>query len=731
MTHHDSQWRAKSGPEAEPVPEVDLASTIHALRAGLRRQWRLIAVLVTVMTALALVYIALATPKYTARAEMIVDPRISNSLSGPEAPTLLLSDALVVDSELKVLSSREVTMQAADALGLFDAPAEPEEPGLFGNLMASLRDLLGQDQQVIPPETAANTEATRREIIRRDLMEGFDISRDGGTYVIDIAYTSDDPVFAMTAVNTLIDAYFRVSSDASLSDTRRISTWLDQRVEVLAAEVQAADLAVTTYRRENDLFTMRDDILPSEAELSDATDRLIRLRSDLIETRTMQEKIEGIVAAETAGALMDGTLGGEVASPALRDIQTRFAGLVSEERDLISRFGANSDVVARNREDQDQMRQLMLEEASQIALRLVTQQEATRREILATEAQVEELRARTNADAEKSIRLRELERDANAKRELYDSMLQEMISATQRETFQRAPARVIARAVPPDQVSSPNAKRLLVLTVFAGLVLGAALGFLREVMDNRLRRVSDLRDGLGLRWLGLLPRLPAGDSRLRRPSLLVTPPDRGEASATLRGLIAELQQRKPDSGALITGIGAVSPGAGRAGLTGWLSRAITDSGSRVAVLDLDASRAGLSRQLPGRLLLGDPFNPGTVDADLDHIRDTWREGEPLILALPPEADILTRAQQRALAEYISALRPDLDHLLVILPPLCDRAEADTAAALTDATILALRWGETTITEASEALAASTALRQKLLGAVFTTDKPRAFLRYNR
>ncbi len=61
----------------------------------------MIAAITLVLTALALVYAYFATPTYTARAEMVIDPRISNSPSGPQAPTLLLSDALVVDSELR------------------------------------------------------------------------------------------------------------------------------------------------------------------------------------------------------------------------------------------------------------------------------------------------------------------------------------------------------------------------------------------------------------------------------------------------------------------------------------------------------------------------------------------------------------------------------------------------------------------------------------------------------
>lgn len=724
-------WRNDDIPR-EAVPEVDLASTIRAARAGLARRWRVIAAITLVLTALALVYAYFATPTYTARAEMVIDPRISNSPSGPEAPTLLLSDALVVDSELKVLSSREVTMRSAQDMGLFEPGAqEPETPGPLSAVVGMLRSLLTADRET-PVLDAADAEASRREIIRRKMMEDFDISRDGGTYVISIAYTSPDPVFAMNSVNTLIDAYFDVSSDAALSDTRRIASWLDQSVAKLADEVQAADRAVAEYRRENDLFMMRGSVLPSEAELSSATDRLIVLRSQLIEIENRQDKIEGIVSSGSAGALMDGTLGGDVASPALRDFQTRYAVLTSEQLDLVRRWGESSDLVARNRQDQQQLRDLILDEARQIADRMDTQIAAVRREISATEAQVEELRLGASADAEKSIRLRELERDAEAKRSQYASMLQQMIAAAQRESFQRAPARVIARAVPPDEVSAPNTKRLLVLTVFAGLVLGTGIAFLREITDDRLRRVTELRDGLGLRGFGLVPGIAAARKPAPRPGSFLAPPPPGnaQARASLRAIIAQMQRMHPEGGALISGLAPASRQSGVAQLSGWLGASVAETGERVLMLDLSGDPAGLAALTPAGTAPQYLDIAGQPLAELARLQKLAPPGLPMVAGLPEGTDILAATQQRNLDACLGALRPHLDLIVLILPELSERPEVEIAAGFADCSLLVLRWGEASLAEVNELLGGSTTLAQRLFGAVFTADTGRGFARYN-
>ncbi|WP_196216750.1 Wzz/FepE/Etk N-terminal domain-containing protein [Paracoccus shanxieyensis] len=712
------------------MPEVDLASTLRAITSGLRRRWRLIAGTTLLMSLLALAYVLTATPQYTARAALVIDPRISNSPNGVEAPTLLLSDALLVDSEIKVLGSRDVTSRVAQSLGLYDMEPEPESVSLPRMVLNGIGALLGSGSEPPTFADAEAAEATRRETIRQKMMEGFDISRDGGTYVIDIAYTSEDPMFATRAVNSMVDEYFKAASDAALSDTRRIHGWLDQRVQVLGQEVQTADAAVAQYRQANDLFAMRDGNLPSEVELSNANDLLIRLRQELIETQTRQDKIKAIVASQSTGALLDGTLGGEVASPALRDFQTRYSGLVAEETDLVTRWGANSDMVNRNRSDQARLREAMMQEAGQIVERLDTQIITVRRQITATEQHVEELRDRSNSDAQKSIQLNVLEREADAKRGLYQSMLNELNTSAQRETFQRSPARVIGQAVPPDEKSSPKGMRTLILAIFGGLVIGSALAFLREVMDNRLLRISDVREGLGLRYLGMLPGVRSSYSV--KPSGLMQPARGDGVQRVLRGLAAELQQRRPERGALVTGVVSCRRGEGRAQTAGWLSAELAGHDARVALISIVPEHARLFAGQPGHMALPALNQIGDVAQLSGRIAQLAQAGRPAVVSMAEgvTADLLSPAQFQALAGVLQGLREKVDHVVLILPAISDLSEAEIASGLVDGAIISLRWGQERAPEIAETLGASRVLRPMLLGGLFTANTARGFSRYN-
>ena len=60
-------------------------------------------------------------------------------------------------------------------------------------------------------------------------------------------------------------------------------------------------------------------------------------------------------------------------------------------------------------------------------------------------------------------------------------------------------------ATPPRSPSYPKRALILTLSLFIGYLCGAGIGALREYRDRSLRVASQVRDDLGLEFLGMLP----------------------------------------------------------------------------------------------------------------------------------------------------------------------------------------------------------------------------------
>src|SRR5689334_4606789 len=119
--------------------------------------------------------------------------------------------------------------------------------------------------------------------------------------------------------------------------------------------------------------------------------------------------------------------------------------------------------------------------------------------------------SRTAKSAE--VTMRELENNAKGYRSLYESFLQRYMGSVQQESFPISDARLISPAAPPQSKSKPKSGLVLALGMFGGIALGAAFGFLREIMDRVFRTSAQIEATLQLPCLSLVPLLRPSEQR--------------------------------------------------------------------------------------------------------------------------------------------------------------------------------------------------------------------------
>src|SRR5260221_9720952 len=100
--------------------------------------------------------------------------------------------------------------------------------------------------------------------------------------------------------------------------------------------------------------------------------------------------------------------------------------------------------------------------------------------------------------------MRERETSAKGYGSLYESFLQRYMGSVQQESFPISQARVISPAAPP-QKSKPAAGLILAMGLFGGIALGAALWFLREIIDRVFRTFPQVEAVFQMAWLSLVP----------------------------------------------------------------------------------------------------------------------------------------------------------------------------------------------------------------------------------
>ena len=101
-----------------------------------------------------------------------------------------------------------------------------------------------------------------------------------------------------------------------------------------------------------------------------------------------------------------------------------------------------------------------------------------------------------SADANETlVQLRELEREAESYKDLYQKFLQRYQESLQQESFPVTEARIISPAAVPQETSGPKKSLVLALCAMLGLAFGTGLGALQEYRDRFFRTGCSMAAG--------------------------------------------------------------------------------------------------------------------------------------------------------------------------------------------------------------------------------------------
>lgn len=239
--------------------------------------------------------------------------------------------------------------------------------------------------------------------------------------------------------------------------------------------------------------------------------------------------------------------------------------------------------------------------------------------------------------------------------------------------LQTGKAELVQRANPPEEPSSPNLSRNLILGLMLGAVVGLGAGVLRDRVDHSVRSVEEVEQLYGLPVLARIPR------NRGREGAAAALEDGSEAEA-FRTLRANL--RFFDVDGLLDSLLISSPvsGDGKSTVAWGLARTMALMGDLVVLVDADlhkgpqpgaeGSRHGLSSVLTGATL-----EQAFVYEPLDE-RDGARQRELVVLPSgPTPPNPLELLESERMASVLVRLKESFDYVVIDSPALTVMSDA--------------------------------------------------------
>lgn len=263
---------------------------------------------------------------------------------------------------------------------------------------------------------------------------------------------------------------------------------------------------------------------------------------------------------------------------------------------------------------------------------------------------------------------------------------------------------VVSGPTVPTAPAGPDLKRFLALGLLAGLVLGALLAVLRDLLDLTVRSAAVAAAAVGAPTLGVVD-----EDREDR--------GRAESVRQLRTNLGSLRVGQgPPSRAVVVLVTSALRGEGKTTTALDLARSFARAGERVLLVEADLRRPvlakalrvepvpGLSEVLTGRVELATALRQGADGLDL----------LPAGSVPPDPAELLGSDR---MATLVATLRSGYDRVLVDTPPVLPVTDAVVCSAFADGVLLVVRWGRTRRAEVSEASRLLGRGRATLLGCV--------------
>ena len=455
--------------------ELDFRRLFDWLRAGM-----VMALALMVVGAIAGgAYGILSKPRYAVSSDILINPAnlqvVANDIYSD--PGQVDGQLLTAGSKLRVLTSGNVLARVVDDLDLVhDKEFYDPTPSGF-----SLSSLFGGGS------SATSAPSDPKIIALGNLAARVSSRADEKSFVATLTVSAETPDKAVKISGAVFKAFQDELAKAEADGAARSASALNDRLNSLKNDVQAAEEKVEAYKRANNLLSAENGNLVSTQAMTQLNGQVLDAQAKVV---AAQSAYDSLVSAGRNATTAD-----TETSTMLMSLRTNAGGL-QQQLDSASRvYGPKHPTIVKLTSELAAVNAQLDAEVGRIVTAAKATLDQAKASLASLTASSQKLQAGVFTDNDAMVTLRQLERDATSKSAIYEAFLQRAQQITEQEQIDTTNVRVISTAVPPaDRSWPPRTVVVLLMGAVAGFVLGmllaVAVGALRDLRRPPQRRLS-------------------------------------------------------------------------------------------------------------------------------------------------------------------------------------------------------------------------------------------------
>jgi uncharacterized protein involved in exopolysaccharide biosynthesis len=559
-----------------------------------RHKW-FIVFCVLVCTAIAYLYIRLATPIYQASASIRIDPGRIGSLG--------LADLTGTPADASQMISTEMVILKSDAVAIDTLHSLSDQ---------EFRQYTHGDPKTLAIPLGQSNLSRAQEGMLGGFKKQISVVQVPETQLLSISFRDPNPQVAAMIVNHLIAAYLRQTFDSRYGSVVQVSKWLASEMESLRERASDAQRKLAEFQEKNNILMLGGggggDTSKgggSSPSLSNtATDRLQLLNNQLTDAQATRIVKEAQMrsAADNSPAVLSSLF----PSVNLNQALAQQATLHNQYSQLATKFGPNYPPLVEVRTQMQKTDADIDRQVSNVKSRLKEEYDAAVRAQNSLQAEYDAQTQKAYALNRKAAEFAVLYAEGSSSNELYNTLEYKLQQAGVDAGLNSINTMLVDSARAPLVPVEP--KKLVIMSF--GLVLGLFAGvgsvFLMEAMSDKIQGAEQVERILGYHLLAIIPHitpvLRSAKDDNEAPNLFPSPmlvtfshskSAEAEAFRSLRNALLLSSIDKPAKTLLFS---STIPGEGKSSISANYAVVLAQKGARVLVIDADLRRPTLHGQ---------------------------------------------------------------------------------------------------------------------------------------
>src|SRR3954454_22941688 len=428
--------------------------TIPLMLAFFRSNGRRILTFALGIFVIGIIILWLVPLRFAATALVVVDPREQRVTSDQDVLPGIGQDAAALQSLIEIAKSD-------------------------GFLRPLIKQLNVQSDEDI---AGGQTDETR-------LLEKFrshlDISRRGLTYVIGITFTSIRPQQAARYANAVAEAFVATQGRVRTDATEEAAGWLSSRLKALNERLRTSEDAVASFRLQHKIINAGKDSTTQQLRITEMTQQVSAARVHTEEAKSRYEQAQRDLKANVDGPVKQDLLS------TLRAHRSALNDQIAQKRAVYG--DRHPDLMISLSQLNDLNRQIEVERKKNIDT-AKSEYEAQLEQQKSLEDQLKSVESQMLTDGQALVRLQELQRDADANRNIYEQFLSRFKATNEQRMLQSSQTKIASPAIAPLRPTRPPLSLLLAALAIASILISIAIvAVMRSVSGKSRTVVSPLR----------------------------------------------------------------------------------------------------------------------------------------------------------------------------------------------------------------------------------------------